>query len=245
MKERLAGVTVCALGIAVVAAVASPRVAQAGADKLPSRTVQCGETVSESLRVANNLRDCAGSGLVVGAAGLTIDLGGHRIDGSSAAGSVGIDNAAGHAGVAIRNGIVAQFEDGVLLQDASGNTLSSLRVIDNVSGVRLASSSGNTLNAIVAAGNGIGFRVELASNDNAFTGNDASADGEGFYVEASSGNAFAGNVASGNGGVRLRALRRLRQHPEAQHGPRQRHRRHHSGLGVDGQRLEGEPGFRE
>lgn len=79
--------------------------------KLPVRTVVCGETITESVRIANSLLDCPADGLIVGAPGITIDLGGHRIGGVETGN--GIDNSAGHANVTIRNGMLRGFGYGV------------------------------------------------------------------------------------------------------------------------------------
>ena len=189
---------VAALALAAGLAVAFAPARSAAKPKLPSRTVVCGEVLTESLRVANNLRDCPGDGLLVGAPGITIDLGGHRIDGDLAAGNAGIDNGAGHNDVVIQNGIVSEFESGVLLQGASGNAVTELRVIDNAFGIDLSSSPGNTLKGNVATNHSMGIRLVAGSDDNLVSANDSSGNAIGFYVEASSGNLFTGNLAEGN-----------------------------------------------
>jgi parallel beta-helix repeat protein len=174
--------------------------ARAHGDKVPVRTVSCGETITASLRLANSLLDCPGDGLVVGAAGITIDLNGHRIDGVGAeSGGVGIRNEPGQAGVTVRNGLVTQFYDGVRLVYAAGNSLSGLRLLYNRTGIRLISSDKNEIRGCVATGNDNGFSLEALSRGNAFVENDASGNGyDGFYVEESSGT-FAGNTAAANG----------------------------------------------
>jgi parallel beta-helix repeat protein len=173
---------------------------RAHTDKLPARKVSCGETITASLRLANSLLDCPGDGLVVGAPDITVDLGGHRIDGVGVEGNgVGIRNEPGQAGVTIRNGLVTQFYEGVRLVYAAGNSLSGLRVIQNDTGIRLVSSDGNEIRGCVATDNDNGFSLEGFSRRNAFVGNDASGNYyDGFYVEESSGT-FTGNTASANG----------------------------------------------
>jgi parallel beta-helix repeat protein len=174
--------------------------ARAHSDKLPVRKVQCGETITASLRLANSLLDCPGDGLVVGAAGITIDLGGHRIDGVVAQNSetVGIRNDPGFAGVTIRNGLVTQFHAGVSLVFAASNSIAGLRLLQNDTGIRLVSSDGNQIQGCVATDNGNGFSIEAQSRNNTFVGNEASGNFyDGFYVEESSGT-FIGNTASAN-----------------------------------------------
>jgi parallel beta-helix repeat protein len=185
---------------ALAAAALCSSAASAGPAALPLRTVACGDTITESVRIANSLLDCPADGLVVGAPGITIDLGGHRIDGVGASNSdaAGIRNDPGLAGVTIRNGVVTQFHDGVRLVFAAGNSLSGLRLLQNDAGIRLVSSDGNQVRGCVATDNGNGFSVEGFSRNNTFVGNDASGNFyDGFYVEESGG-AFIGNTASAN-----------------------------------------------
>jgi parallel beta-helix repeat protein len=174
--------------------------ARAHTDKLPVRKVSCGETITASLRLANSLLDCPGDGLVVGAPNITIDLGGHRIDGVGVEGNgIGIRNEPGQAGVTIRNGLVTQFYEGVRLVYAAGNSLSGLRLLQNDTGIRLVASDGNEIRGCVATDNDNGFSVEGFSRGNAFVENEATGNGyDGFYVEESSGT-FTGNTAAANG----------------------------------------------
>ena len=65
-----------------VLALALPAGAGERAPQLPARTVACGDTITESVRIANSLIDCPADGLIVGAPGIVIDLGGHRVDGA-------------------------------------------------------------------------------------------------------------------------------------------------------------------
>ncbi len=74
-------------------------------------SVTCGQTLTADTTVGNDLVDCPGAGLIVGADDITIDLGSHTIDGlfDFFNTQVGIDNGAGHVGVRIRDGKVRQF----------------------------------------------------------------------------------------------------------------------------------------
>jgi parallel beta-helix repeat protein len=92
-------------GIVIAAA---PAIA---ARESPSRTtVSCGETLTKSITLANDLMDCPVNGLVVGANGITIDLNGHTIDGTNARkpGTGGIVNN-GHQNVTMENGTITDF----------------------------------------------------------------------------------------------------------------------------------------
>ena len=74
--------------------------------------VSCGQTITQSIRVTNDLVDCPANGLVVGANGITIDLDGHTIDGLGL--GAGIANPSFDS-VAIINGVVQEFDVGVQL----------------------------------------------------------------------------------------------------------------------------------
>jgi large repetitive protein len=92
----------------------------AAANSLPS-TVKCGDTLTHSVKLTADLTDCPADGLVIGAAGITVDLNGHTIDGTVTQatdcdvppfGVVGI-SAGGYDGLTIKNGTIQQFTGGV------------------------------------------------------------------------------------------------------------------------------------
>ena len=43
--------------------------------------IKCGQTLTQSVRLTDDLVNCPGDGLVIGADGITVDLGGHTLDG--------------------------------------------------------------------------------------------------------------------------------------------------------------------
>ena len=49
--------------------------------KSPLTTVHCGQTLTQSVKLANDLTDCPAPGLAIGADAITVDLNGHTIDG--------------------------------------------------------------------------------------------------------------------------------------------------------------------
>jgi hypothetical protein len=86
----------------------------------PSRTVTCGQTLTRSVKLTNDLSDCPGQGLVVGADGITIDLNGHTLDGAGNDGTCAFPTVArngianpGHDRVTVENGTVQQFSTGI------------------------------------------------------------------------------------------------------------------------------------
>jgi parallel beta-helix repeat protein len=106
--------------------------------------VQCGDVITQDTRLDSDLIDCPGDGIVIGADGITLDLGGHTIDGNGSQDldpcDVGILNGPtvnstcassrqpGHDDVALRNGTVRQFDAGVSISEASRNSVRSLTV---------------------------------------------------------------------------------------------------------------------
>ena len=88
-------------------------------------SVACGETIMQDIRLGDSLVDCPGSGLVIGADGVTVDLGGHTIDGDSVGDDVGID-LQGHRGVTVMNGRVREFREGVLVVGGSETAVRGL-----------------------------------------------------------------------------------------------------------------------
>jgi parallel beta-helix repeat protein len=99
------------------------------AEAAPASTVvTCGQSITTSIRLANDLVDCPGDGLVIGAAHITLDLAGHSVTGVNAPGSEGIADD-GHAGAAVRNGTIADFLlNGIGLRDAPGSAVSHMTI---------------------------------------------------------------------------------------------------------------------
>src|SRR3954467_15398164 len=77
----------------------------------PPTTVVCGQVITQSIKVSNDLSNCPADGLVVGANNIKIDLGKHVIDGDgvNAPTDDGIDNTGGFDNVKIAHGTIQQF----------------------------------------------------------------------------------------------------------------------------------------
>jgi parallel beta-helix repeat protein len=99
-----------------------------------ARHVECGERVTRDLRLDADLVNCPGNGLMVAADGVTIDLGGHVVDGTGR--GTGVLNGHwgdGHRDVVIRNGAVRGFKVGVR-SGGRGTRVSGLTVVRNAAG---------------------------------------------------------------------------------------------------------------
>jgi parallel beta-helix repeat protein len=184
----------------------------------PASTVTCGQTVTHSVKLANDLRDCPGDGLVIGASGITVDLNGHTIDGIATQiqdcdvppfGPAGIQNSGGYDGLTIRDGTLQQFFSGFNAgsdTEAMANSrLVHLVARDNrFAGLTMGSGAGDVTNdnrivANTATGNGCRAGIGVNSgHGNVVSGNRATGNQTGIVICCSHDNAVTGNVAARN-----------------------------------------------
>jgi parallel beta-helix repeat protein len=199
--------------------------------------VDCGDTITADTRLANDLLDCPGIGVVIGADDITLDLNGHTIDGDGLADVEGVSNI-GHDGVAIEGGSIRDFVEGVAVLFADDSSvrdlaLSQLRhvgvfvsdstnirvkktsIVDVAfSGIFLTRSRDIDVerNVVRQSGGGIAARLsnELRITDNIASDND----NEGILLFDDSADAdVERNSASGNGaGIVVAADRNVLSH---------------------------------
>lgn len=124
---------------AALAAVMIPAAGQAGSPT----TVVCGQVITQSIRVGNDLSNCPADGLVIGADNIKVDLGGHVIDGDAVNNATddGIDDSGGFDNVKISHGTIQQFTQGVRLVGATKNKIEHLTVIQTLRGIEVQTSS--------------------------------------------------------------------------------------------------------
>jgi parallel beta-helix repeat protein len=165
-----------------------------------ARPIGCGSVVTHSVVLTRDLLGCQGDGLVIGASGITVNLGGHTVAGLVSDDSVGIRNL-GHANVLVKNGVVRQFERGVQLTWVSGNRLRGLTVeLNGSDGIDLNHSSDTQVLGGTILDNFTGVLLENGSAGNlvanaVLQGNR----GAGIRLDAASGNRVTGNIVNGNG----------------------------------------------
>lgn len=148
---------------------------------------RCGEVVTADTTLDGDIGPCAADGLVIGANGITVDLGGHRVFGfpgpsepSHNGGIVG--NQAGirllrRSNVTVRDGTVAGFDGGVVLEEARSNSITRIEARDNIGpdrdsptlgdGIALFDSSFNRIvaNSVIHNGNFDGIAVLGGGSD--------------------------------------------------------------------------------
>jgi parallel beta-helix repeat protein len=199
-------------GIAAAIVIAALALAPAPA---VARHLDCGDRVTSDVRLDSDLLNCPGNGLTVGADGITIDLGGHVVDGSGR--GFGILNGQwgdGHRDVAIRNGTVRGFRVGVR-SGARGTRVSGLTVTRNAAGgIALRSRDCRVdRNVVISNAYGHGIFVGGVSNCRIVGNRVAGQLGAGIEVSRSRGhviernrvwdNRQAGILLAGTAGVRV------------------------------------------
>jgi parallel beta-helix repeat protein len=158
-NRRAQGRTAAIAGFAVTGLLA------VGAGPAAASPVSCGDTITTSATLHDDLTNCPGNGLVIDADNITLDLNGHTIDGDATPGASQPDagiRLAGHHGVTLIGGTVQEFDTGVLLDAAPSNRLRRLTVLHNAPGrgidlenhsdandIRANTSASNTRAAIV------------------------------------------------------------------------------------------------
>jgi hypothetical protein len=124
----------------------------------------CGQTVTTDAQLAFDLSCASGNGLVVGVDGITIDLAGHTLSGTTSGNGVEITN---RSNITVRNGTITGWATGVRAVVGSNIAVQDLDITvpssGPTSGVAFgATSSASVVNTVIHDG-GIGVLVDGAS----------------------------------------------------------------------------------
>jgi parallel beta-helix repeat protein len=150
-----------AISVGLASLAIGPTITAASADVSPA----CGQTITTDTTLTADIGPCSNNGLIIGASGITLDLGGHRIFGTPQL----LDGAGvymlGRTGVTVRNGTVTDFDGGVVIDGGSANTVTGITARHNI---------GGTLNHVQSRfGDGIAIEsstdnriISNATNDN-------------------------------------------------------------------------------
>jgi parallel beta-helix repeat protein len=202
--------------IAPAAVAAALAVAAVGSVQATSAVnpVSCGQTLKASVKLTTDLVGCTGSGLVVGADNITVDLNGHTIAGTNkrtpGTGGVVIDK---HANVKVVNGTITDFYfGGVGVTNARGTVLSKLTVRkigagckqgDICAGIALGQATGTKITDLTDSNEVQAFQVNGididGSPDTLVQGSRIDRNvGDGISVFQSPRSRFVGNELAGN-----------------------------------------------
>lgn len=154
------------------------------------KTADCGKTIVKNVTLSQDIGPCPGAGLVIGADGVKLNLGGHKIIGDS--GRSGTDvgvRLTGRKKVTVTKGTITGFDAGVAIVGGSGNTVSKLTVANNLGGADSFSSTfGDGIVVFFSPGNSI---LDNSVIDNGLF------DGIGLLGVGSDGNLIQGNRVKG------------------------------------------------
>lgn len=124
--------------------------------------VACGDLITKSIVVGNDLTDCPGTALNAGANGITINLNGHTIDGANTATGDGVEIDA-FKGVTVENGTVQQFNIGVADVLGSSNRIINVTSQGNAADGFLIQSPRSTVQRSYSVDDNTGFAAQAAS----------------------------------------------------------------------------------
>ena len=134
--------------------------------------IECGDIITADTTLDSDLL-CEGDGLVIGAPGVTLDLGGHVVSGPGF--GTGVVNTSGHDNVTVTNGTIHNFTRGVWMINVSNASVTKLHLAANSeSGIegRVTDDSVFANNTIVGSRRGI--LIWTGSDANTITRNQIS-----------------------------------------------------------------------
>ena len=164
----------------------------------PAAHVACGDTITADTTLDGDLTGCPGNGVTIAAPGVTLDLGGHEIEG--APGGFGV--VAQVPRVTVTNGSVGRFHNAVVLSSGGDHVVRDMTVYGSHDGVLLLAVHRALVERVTAHGNdGSGITAPTSSDvtfrDNHVFGNSGGIGGVGFERGALIGNLIERNLFYG------------------------------------------------
>jgi parallel beta-helix repeat protein len=168
--------------------------------------VVCGATITTDTMLTSDLNCASGNGIVIGAAGITLDLGGHSLIGSP--NGIGVTNT-GFDDLTVRNGAISGFAIAIEAGYATGNVFADLDVTvlagDLTSGIILTAANRSQVHDNHMTGGGNAILLAADPNDpsdgadrNRIVGNTISATLQAIELVGSSENTIAFNTVTGS-----------------------------------------------
>lgn len=149
--------------------------------------VGCGMVITQDTTLDSDVGPCSGPGIIIETDGITLDLNGHAVFGTTEPGEGAGILLRQVSGVTVHSGTVARFDGGVVIEGGSGNSIGRITARDNVGrssshptapatlygdGIAVQGSTNNRIVENRTVGNGpfsgIGL-YELADNDHPTT----------------------------------------------------------------------------
>jgi len=138
--------------------------------------VACGQTITKSITVANDIGPCPDDGLLVTGKGIIVNLAGHTVTGAASDPASTVDQAGIHlegaSGAVVTGGTVRGFFVGVLVRGGASNTITKMTVADNVglgttlynNGIALDGSNYNKVTFNTVKGNGPAAGINMINS---------------------------------------------------------------------------------
>jgi parallel beta-helix repeat protein len=104
--------------------------------------VQCGQFITVDTTLENDLLNCPGNGILIDGNNVTLDLGGHTVDGTGSGDGISI---LGTADVEVVNGVIRDFANGVQISQALRTTVENVTVVGSRGGAIGVVESENTV----------------------------------------------------------------------------------------------------
>ena len=159
----------------------------------------CGQTVTTSAVLTQDLV-CTGSGVIVGASGITIDLKGSTLRGDRDLTDYGIDDSGGFDHVTVKNGVLRNFGEGVWVVSASPAdkiAVSNVVAAGNLDAGIAVSGDSASIKSSSASGNANSIGIEVFGDSAKIQSSTASGDLLGIEVQGNSAT-IQSSTASGN-----------------------------------------------
>ena len=125
--------------------------------------VACGDAITQDTTLDSDLLDCPGNGVEIAADGVTLDLGGHLIDGSGR--GLGVVAFAGSSDSVVTGGRLSGFLHAVALAGGTGKVVREIELTENHDGILVTGGDGALIERVVAWDNdGSGVNMPFARN---------------------------------------------------------------------------------
>lgn len=181
--------------LVVLAALLLIVAASEGEAKSGTPITTCGQVVTTDAFLTGDLV-CSADGVVVGAAGITIDLKRFTLRGDRSSFHRGVDDS-GFGDITVKNGVVRNFEIGVYANGANVR-VADLVASGNLEGIVFGMSAASaSVTSVTASGNKT-FGIRVFGDGGRVTSSIASGNDVGIQVEADS-PSIGKSTASGNG----------------------------------------------